>query len=506
MNQFLYKSRLSIVLVLIIAFQSVSVRTFAQKKSENIPFKGFWYVQPNIGISQYFGDLNKKDYWNINPKFSFGAAVGYQLNPVFGLRGQFVKGKLYSERSDQNKKLSTGFWDGALNLTVNINEIFTEYNPKRFLNLYLFTGAGLTSYKSKVENLTTGVLVDQHNDRQNSFFLPAGAGAAFRLSNTFSINLEYGDHVVFGGQGKKIDLTEGGKKNNDHYSYASVGLQINFGVKDTDGDGVRDKDDLCLETFGKYELAGCPDKDNDGIADKDDACPEIAGKPEFKGCPDSDGDGIIDSEDACPNAAGTKELRGCPDKDSDGIADKDDKCPDMAGKKELSGCPDRDGDGIADNDDACPDVKGLAEFKGCPDADGDGVPDKDDKCPDVFGVASNFGCPENLEYFKVVYFNFDKSVLVTKFIKDLDEVVAVMQKHTSANLSIEGYADSQGPAAYNLKLSEKRADFVINYLAKNGISKDRLSKSFFGEANPVGNNKTLDGRAKNRRVEIKSLK
>jgi OOP family OmpA-OmpF porin len=97
-------------------------------------------------------------------------------------------------------------------------------------------------------------------------------------------------------------------------------------------------------------------------------------------------------------------------------------------------------------------------------------------------------------------------VLVTKFIKDLDEVVAVMNEYTDVSLSIEGFADSQGPAAYNLKLSEKRADFVIKYLAKQGIDKSRLVKSFYGEKNPAASNKTLQGRAKNRRVEIKSIK
>ena len=504
MNNYRCISRLSIVIVIIIASQIVSFQTFAQTEGSKIPFKGYAYLQPSIGLSQYFGDLNMKDYWNQNPKFAFGAALGYQISPVFGLRGQFVKSKLYSERTDQSKILTSDIWDGAMHLTININEIFAEYNAKRFVNFYLFTGIGGTSFKSKLEDAATGAVQYEHTDRQNYMFLPVGAGAAFRLSNTFSINLEYGDRTVFGGT--KLDFVDGGEENNDHYSYASAGLQINFGVKDTDDDGVRDKDDLCPETFGKYELAGCPDKDNDGIADKDDACPDIAGKAEFKGCPDTDGDGITDSEDTCPNAAGKKELNGCPDKDNDGIADKDDKCPDAAGKKELAGCPDRDGDGIADNDDTCPDVKGLAQFNGCPDTDGDGVADNVDKCPEVLGVASNFGCPEKIEYFKVVYFNFDKTVLATKFIKDLDEVVAVLQQHADLILSVEGYADSQGPAAYNLKLSEKRADYVINYLSKNGIDKARLVKSFYGEDKPVETNKTLEGRGKNRRVEIKSIK
>ena len=56
-----------------------------------------------------------------------------------------------------------------------------------------------------------------------------------------------------------------------------------------------------------------------------------------------------------------------------------------------------------------------------------------------------------------------------------------------------------------MKLSGKRADYVINYLVKKGVAKDRLVKKFFGEASPVGDNKTAAGRAENRRVEIKTV-
>ena len=508
MRKFYGITRFSILIFAIIVLHAISFRSFAQKKSVNIPFKQYLYIQPNIGASQYFGDLNKQDYWNQHQRLGFGTVLGYQLSPLFGLRGQFVKDNIYSKRFDQHKLLTSNLWDAALNVTININEIFAEYNSKRFANFYLFTGAGFSSFKSKLEDFSTHIIINEHDTRQNVFVLPIGAGVSLRLSNTFSFNLEYGDRTIF--NGTKLDFKDGGngKVNNDHYSYTSAGLQINFGVKDTDGDGVRDKDDLCPDTFGKYDLAGCPDKDNDGITDKDDACPDVAGKAEYNGCPDTDGDGIIDSQDECPDAVGKKELNGCPDKDNDGIADKDDKCPDVAGNKELAGCPDRDGDGIADNDDACPDIKGLAQFNGCPDTDGDGIPDNIDKCPEVYGVAANFGCPEikKIEYFKAVYFNFDKTVLVTKFLKDLDEVVVAMQQYPDLDLSIEGYADSQGPAAYNMLLSGKRAEFVINYLTRKGISKDRLIKSYYGESNPAATNKTHEGRSKNRRVEIKSTK
>ena len=83
---------------------------------------------------------------------------------------------------------------------------------------------------------------------------------------------------------------------------------------------------------------------------------------------DTDGDGVYDKDDACPDVAGLKALKGCPDADGDGIADKDDKCPTVAGPKENGGCPwpDRDGDGVLDKDDKCPDVKGTVANNGCP--------------------------------------------------------------------------------------------------------------------------------------------
>lgn len=493
---------LAVIVFAIITFNFISTSAWAQDTLKSKKMISYFYLQPNIGVSQYFGDINKPNFTNKYFKLGYGGVLGYQINPVFGVRGQFLKTKVHGEREDQNLKLNSDLWDAALNLTININEIFVPYNPNRFLNFYLFGGAGFNSFKSTLESITPNAVVNTHADRQNAFFVPVGAGASFRLNNMLSINLEYGDHIVF--KSDALDFTDGNKKN-DHYSYASAGLQIKLGPFDKDNDGVKDKLDACPDVYGKAELAGCPDKDNDGIADKDDACPDIAGKIEFKGCPDTDGDGIIDSQDACPDAAGKTELNGCPDKDNDGIADKDDKCPDVAGKKEFAGCPDRDGDGIIDSKDACPDVKGLAQFEGCPDTDGDGIPDTKDNCPEVAGVAANNGCPENKGPLaeKVVYFNSDGSIVIDKYTLELNEIAAFMNEHPDATISVAGYADNRESIDYNLRLSEKRADYVINYLKKKGMTSLKIEKSFFGKSKPVADNSTKEGRALNRRVEIK---
>ena len=74
-----------------------------------------------------------------------------------------------------------------------------------------------------------------------------------------------------------------------------AGLTFKFGGKDTDGDGIYDKDDACPEVAGLKEFNGCPDTDGDGIMDSDDACPDVSGLAELNGCPDTDGDGIVDN-------------------------------------------------------------------------------------------------------------------------------------------------------------------------------------------------------------------
>lgn len=261
---------------------------------------------------------------------------------------------------------------------------------------------------------------------------------------------------------------------------------------------------------------GGKDTDGDGIYDKDDACPEVAGLKQFKGCPDTDGDGIVDGSDSCPDVAGLAEFQGCPDTDGDGIADKDDACPEVAGPKSLNGCPDADGDGVADKSDKCPDVKGPKENGGCPwpDTDGDGVLDKDDKCVDVKGTVANNGCPEITEeqvnrlnaYAKTILFNSGKSTFQQQTYPVLQSIAAILKEYPSSNFSIEGHTDSDGKDAANQKLSEDRAAAVKNYLTENGIAASRLTSAGFGESKPIDTNKTKAGKANNRRVEVKLVK
>jgi OOP family OmpA-OmpF porin len=134
------------------------------------------------------------------------------------------------------------------------------------------------------------------------------------------------------------------------------------------------------------------------------------------------------------------------------------------------------------------------------DSDGDGVPDNLDKCP-----GTPKGAKVNADGCWVianVLFDFDKSNIKPQFSHLLDEVAVVFQNNPGLRAQIEGHTDSIGTEAYNLKLSMRRANAVIDYLVRKGVGKHRLSAEGFGFSQPIATNETAEGRALNRRVQI----
>lgn len=300
-----------------------------------------------------------------------------------------------------------------------------------------------------------------------------------------------------------------------------AGVWLFKGCPDTDGDKIEDKEDDCPTEAGALEMKGCPDRDADKIADKDDACPDEAGLASLKGCPDKDKDGITDKEDECPETIGTLEFKGCPDTDGDKIQDKEDDCPTIAGLVEFQGCPDTDGDRIPDKEDDCPTEAGLPQFKGCPDTDTDGIMDKDDACPTVVGSKGNNGCPEVKneapiltqiekdilkDVFENLEFEYGKATIAQKSQESLQALASILAKKTQYRLNIAGHTDNVGNAQTNLKLSQDRAKAVKTFLEKKGVPASQIISEGFGDKKPVADNKTEEGRTKNRRVEFKIIK
>jgi OmpA-OmpF porin, OOP family len=100
-----------------------------------------------------------------------------------------------------------------------------------------------------------------------------------------------------------------------------------------------------------------------------------------------------------------------------------------------------------------------------------------------------------------VLFDTNKAIIKKKSFKDVDNLVDVMKKYPELNVIIEGHTDNVGGAAYNKKLSQKRAEAVKAYMVKAGIDAKRLTAKGFGLEKPIASNATKQGRAKNRRVE-----
>ena len=354
------------------------------------------------------------------------------------------------------------FWNANLQAKYALRRLFTTESG--WFDPYLKLGGGYTSYKS------------EYSEKDGAVKLLAGGGINFWFTDHLGLNVQTG-------------YNHGFQKDGTDYFQHSAGIVIKFGAKDTDKDGIPDKDDACPEVAGPKEFNGCPDTDGDGIPDKDDACPDVAGLKEFNGCPDTDGDGIPDKDDACPEVAGPKEFNGCPDTDGDGVPDKDDKCPDVAGPAENGGCP-------------------------WPDTDGDGVLDKDDQCPNEAGPASNNGCPEPNDddqkrlnqYAKTILFDTGKATIKFQSAEVLNQIINVLKKFPKSRFRIEGYTDSTGNKQRNITLSQNRADAVKIYLIQGGIDQSRLESKGYGPENPIASNKTRKGRELNRRVEINLIK
>ncbi len=104
-----------------------------------------------------------------------------------------------------------------------------------------------------------------------------------------------------------------------------------------------------------------------------------------------------------------------------------------------------------------------------------------------------------------VFFDFDKSELKSESFAELDKLVELLLKNPAVKMEIAGHTDSKGDKKYNLLLSQKRAESVMEYLLKKGIDKLRLTAKGYGDTQPVAPNDTEENQAKNRRTEVKVL-
>jgi outer membrane protein OmpA-like peptidoglycan-associated protein len=421
-------------------------------------------------------------------------------------------------------------YDNLRPAAIGISFVLNDFKTPQYIRTYsltatfrdnqlakineMYPGIALTYFKGLTNHIdfagtligsfSTISLQDKANTSGDNFLLEGDASANFKLTTENYRVQPYASAGI------------GGAKYGSYYSAFmpfGVGLKINL------------FDEASIFITSQYRVPVTQETNNYHFVHSIGIAGNIGKKkveplkevviPQVEPPKDRDNDGIVDSLDACPDVAGPASLKGCPDKDGDGVADKDDKCPDVAGLARYDGCPipDTDKDGINDEEDKCKDVPGVARYQGCPvpDSDHDGINDEEDKCPNLAGIAENQGCPaiaeeirKKVDYAaKNIYFNTGSAKLLSKSNKGLNEVVTILKDNPDLKLGIHGHTDNVGKPEKNKTLSENRAAAVKKYLVTKGVDEGRIISAGHGSDEPVADNKSAAGRAKNRRVELK---
>ena len=209
--------------------------------------------------------------------------------------------------------------------------------------------------------------------------------------------------------------------------------------------------------------------------------------PPVKSEGDADGDGVLDSRDMCPDTPSgvSVDARGCPrDSDGDGVFDGADQCPNTypGAAVDARGCElDGDGDTVVDRLDECPNTRAdvRVDVKGC----------------------------EIREVIRLPGVNFETNSdrLLPGAERVLNDAAATMRMNKDLVVEVAGHTDSDGSAEYNKGLSERRAITVRDYLINRGANSGNFTVMGYGEAFPIADNATAEGKARNRRVELRIL-
>ncbi len=390
-------------------------------------------------------------------------------------------------------------------IPIDARLLYTPWELENW-NPYLYAGLGLLSYNVTEKPLAASVLSVSESGITGS--IPFGIGTEIKLSDevaldvsagyafTFTDNLNYysikGTNDGYVNIGVGLSLSNESLNTDKDHDGLNRGEELSLGTDpnnaDTDGDGLNDGIEVKQYTTDPRKA----DTDADGLNDGEELL-------KFKTNPlkaDTDGDGLTDSEEVLKFK--TDPLN--TDTDGDGLKDGDEVIKYKTDPLKT----DTDGDGLKDGDE-------VLKYKTDPlkvDTDGgtigDGIEvnrgtnplDASDDVPPAF-VEKEYN-------YKNVHFGFNLHKFTKKEKKSLDSTYTTLSQLTDPKITVAGHADAIGSDNYNMKLSEKRANIVKEYLVKKGLSADKISVEFFGESKPISDNKTAKGRALNRRTEIKA--
>ena len=416
-----------------------------------------WHVSGSIVWNDDDGDRN------INDEIS-----GLQINA----------GKVWSDNISFEGVLGysniSGWKRGGLEIAderhidIAFNALFFYDRDARFSPYGLF---GLGYMSVKYEGGTDPILDYKPGPDGGTPTLTAGLGAMIKLGNSdrWSLRTEYRWRTA----SEPKSLTD---------AVATIGIQYNFGrgrpisdpmaepdlPKDTDGDGVLDMWDACPDTPAGVDVTarGCEIRNIDN---------------------DADDDRVPDSRDECPNTptGAPVDERGCSlDSDMDGILTGQDRCPGTrpGAQVDAFGCevsPDRDADGVLNAYDRCPStVPGArVDIHGC-------------EIRDVIQLPG-------------VNFASGSDLLLPGSEQLLRDAARTLNNYPGLMVEVAGHSDNVGNPELNRGLSDRRAKTVLDHLVKFGVDPARLTFRGYGDAQPIADNSTEEGRAINRRVELR---
>jgi OOP family OmpA-OmpF porin len=380
--------------------------------------------KPLFSLTPYVGMGLWSDDTGLDNSLIFGGRAAWHMTRRFALEGHYGMS------------------------TAEATDTATDFDLKHYgadLVFDLMPDARIVPY------LTAGwAQIDLEADGSSTTHVLNGPGAGIGLKTRLWGDSATNGLLRFDVRDVMSNLTSAFPNNGDltHNFVATAGLQFSFGKssKDTDGDGVRDQDDLCADTppGALVDATGCPtDGDGDGVFDGLDECTDtpVGALADATGCAyDTDGDGVLDGLDRC-----------------------DDTDPNLA--VDEHGCP----------------IEVVTVER---------VP---------FEAAQVTG--------QRIRFDVDKSDVRLSENARVHALAGILAEWTELELEITGHADETGGADYNQALSERRAAAVRKAILQADASIDgaRITTKGMGETQPLDTNDTEQGRQANRRVEFKVL-
>ncbi len=470
-----------------------SEKSFTQKLMTNVS------IGANVGTLICFADIRQYDWYPVfKNKNEWGPAASLQLNkgisPAFSLQGQLLMGGLRGTRRDLNIYSRGNTMEMTLNGIIHLsNLILSKKGGEKKWSYYFTIGVGLTSFRSQVYylnsdlpviggvaalsqgyayNTTTGEL--EKAARTTETVIPYGIGIKYKLSPSLQLGFEMTSRLT---NTDKLDGYNYVGSAKDFYTYTALGLTYKFAKDATkeDAEWNNPLEDMYTELMkGQEKLEGLTsDADADGVAD------------------------IFDKEANTPKGVAVDGSGKSLDIDEDGVADymDADRFTPKGAKVDANGRElDADGDGVPDSRDLEPNTKKgtLVNFQGV----------SINAAP---STTSTVNTSASTGYLPSIFFKVNSSSVDYSNYERLATIAQVMKTNANVKLNVIGNADKSGSESYNLEISKRRAQAVVDHLVKiYGISASRLNVVAKGSQAPLASG---DPKAEvNRRVDFEISK